>query len=473
MDRRNLENKTLAGLLACSEKQFKKRIVFLLKSTDDDIFSEKNKVIFTVIKQVYLRTFSRLTSDLFVDVLRVNKVAEEKIADYDLTFKDLKEIRSPSDAQFSFSVVLLQEDVRREKMGNSLVEAMEILERGKKVGKKSLKGYKDARDYLFNDVANIDKDFTDMVVDGDANEETDEILKEYSEVKENTGAVLFTGYNDVDTMVGGFGGGELFLIAGYTGDCKTMSSINIAHNAVFKQRKNVVYMTGETLRTQVRRRFVSLHSRDRKFGYRKGLSYDDLKRSSLDEKEMDVFRSVLDDMKTGDYGKFQILQFPKKATIDYVAQQVSRYQGVFNVDLLIVDEARLLGSRKKRVQRWEELDEILLGLKQIAVTHNGGKGIPVITPYQIRRSDWRSAIDDKAPYNKACLANSSEAERSADIIMTHLKVPISSGGSSNQLKCSIIKNRDGAELAEFFLETDLQSCYIGSTRQSSNVLEDL
>lgn len=470
----SLEAKVLSGLLKDQpDDRFRVRMSKAMQVLSKDFFSDKHKVIYTVLHNYYIKTFARLPSTVLTDVLRIKTVAEDKIVLFSILFDEICEIEDLSDAQFLFSMSLLQENTRREQFADILISTMEILQKGKKIGREVCRGYTDAKRFFSEKATDIDKLSSDYVPDGDVNSEFSEMLNEQTKAKTKKGEALFTGLDIIDNLIGGLYGGEFFLVCGFTGDLKTTTCINIAHDVAYRQKKNVVYMTGETLRTQVRRRLLSLHSRERRFNIKQGLAYDSMKRGNLTEKETAIFKAVIEDMTSGQFGRFQILQFPRKANLDYVSGQLSRYQAEFNVDLLIVDEARLLGSRRTRVQRWEELDEILMGLKQIAVTHNQGKGVPVITPYQVKRDAWKNAIESKKPYDKVCLANSSEAERSADIIMTLMRVPENQGGNNREVRGSVLKNRDGIELSEFHLATELSSCYVGNAIESSGGLEDL
>jgi hypothetical protein len=76
-------------------------------------------------------------------------------------------------------------------------------------------------------------------------------------------------------------------------------------------------------------------------------------------------------------------------------------------------------------------------------------------------------------YTKSSLAKSSEAERSADVIVTILREQELDTG----LRGSIIKSRDGEELPEFYLTCDFDQGYIGdslvTTPDTIDLLGDL
>ena len=95
-----------------------------------------------------------------------------------------------------------------------------------------------------------------------------------------------------------------------------------------------------------------------------------------------------------------------------------------------------------------------------------------MSPWHTNRSSWENA-KEKSVYTKSSLAKSSEAERSADVIVTILREQ----ELDNGLRGSIIKSRDGEELPEFYLTCDFDHGYIGdslvTTPDTIDLLSDL
>ena len=89
--------------------------------------------------------------------------------------------------------------------------------------------------------------------------------------------------------------------------------------------------------------------------------------------------------------------------------------------------------------------------------HNGTVGILLLAPYQVSREQWKHAVETGF-YTKDCLSETSEAEKTADLIWSHLQIPGTPG-----LRCQILKYRDGDDRAnEFQLEWRPEVCYLGS-----------
>ena len=84
--------------------------------------------------------------------------------------------------------------------------------------------------------------------------------------------------------------------------------------------------------------------------------------------------------------------------------------------------------------------------------------MPLISPWHTNRQGWEEA-QKSGIYTKSALAKSSEAERQADVILTILR----QDSYGDELRGSILKNRDGEELSEFYLQVDFNQGYIGDS----------
>jgi hypothetical protein len=101
-------------------------------------------------------------------------------------------------------------------------------------------------------------------------------------------------------------------------------------------------------------------------------------------------------------------------------------------------------------------------VKRLAVEY----GIPILSPWQVSREAWRDA-QKSSKYTKAALADTSQAERASDIIISLLK----SDEDPNVLKCQVLKNRNGAADMEFDLYTDFPTSLVSSQRAHHDLLE--
>jgi replicative DNA helicase len=431
-------------------------IVFELVHADaEQLFSGIWGDLYHIILNFFRLTGKVIGQEEFVDFINSSSMgSDDKSKRYIVLFDKL--INSPVKAGiFKFYLQQLIEFVMREKSRKMLVNAHEALTNEFVTKrKKSYKGYPGMRKLLFECIHDLDRLIAENSPEGSVNYETDEILDEYKNLKENDNYVL-TGFKDIDKCTGGLYPGELWLWVGYAAEGKTFSCINIGYHVAYNQKKNVLFLTNETVRSVVRRRLISRHARQLTGA---GIDLTDWKKGELNEGYYEKLQNTLKDMeeRKNEYGIFHILQLPANADTDFVAAALTRCQALFNVDLCILDSIHLLKPKKSRQSEYSELGDMLIDIKKIILSHNNGRGVPLISPWHTNRSSWETA-KEKGVYTKSSLAKSGEAERSADVIVTILLEDF----SDIQLRCSIIKSRDGEELKEFYLNYNFNQGYIG------------
>jgi hypothetical protein len=135
---------------------------------------------------------------------------------------------------------------------------------------------------------------------------------------------------------------------------------------------------------------------------------------------------------------------------------MARAGASWEIGLGIIDYLALLRSDRQRGNEREEFNDILRSCKTFATSFNEGRGVPVISPWQIRRESYREAIGTGA-YSLNALADTAEAERSSDQIMSFLSMQ----EKPNETTFQILKLRDGEVPPSITLETDFRNAYIG------------
>jgi len=188
--------------------------------------------------------------------------------------------------------------------------------------------------------------------------------------------------------------------------------MNMAYHAV-TLRKNVVFFSLEMPLSQAARRTITRHSNHPAFKVQGGLDYNSIKHGRLSQDNEKIFYNVIDDFSDASrYGRFHIMQLPHYSTVRFLREQLEQINHSFPVDLAVVDYVQLLRSERARAKRQEEVVEILKDLKQLAIDFDNGRGIPVITPYQITR-EARKRADKSQEYDLDFLSDTSAAERTA------------------------------------------------------------
>jgi archaellum biogenesis ATPase FlaH len=350
-------------------------------------------------------------------------------------------------AAFQWSVQQLRELAAERMTGEALTRSMEILRRGWSEGRQSWSGHDDARRWLVTRFSEIERQLRYAEVpEGDMRTETASMLSAYGRRKAMAARGetwnVATGIPELDKLLGGgLERGELDFIAAYTSVGKTSMCVHLAWNAAVMQGLNVVYFTSETLREQIRVKVLARHSRLEKFGLKHGLNSKDIKAGQLPPEGERVLAAVVDDF-SHIAGRLFIAQIPKGATASVVDASLERITRDWEADLVILDSINLLHPEQSRRAGWEEHSATIKACKELAATYHEGRGVPLISPWQISEQGQRAARE-RGYYLVGDLAESPEAKTSADVALSLMSPADFGGGRNVVLEMSVLKNRDG------------------------------
>lgn len=363
------------------------------------------------------------------------------------------------DGEFLWSMQQLRDLAAEKATAEVITEAMEILKQGKTLDDgEVIKGHLDARAHVLESFSNIDRNLTQQdAPEGDMRAEKDDILADYAERKAmraaGTSRGIQFGIPPLDDKIGGMQNGELILIAGYSSDGKTTLSTQAAWSAAVEQGKNVVFLTTETLRPQVRRKIIARHSMLPDFNEPDGLNTRDIKAGTLTPAQEVKLAEVVDDLTNNPaYGKLYIAQVPRSASISSIEQRLSRIQRNFNIDFVVMDYLALMVSDRRRQTTREELAAIMKEAKQVATTFNNGRGVPFLSPWQVSRAARENA-EKLGMYTSAALSETAEATNSADLIVS-LLAPTDNSNRRAEVTVQVLKNRDGETANNMVVEVD-------------------
>lgn len=354
-----------------------------------------------------------------------------------------------TDEEFSWSIEQLRELAQERATTEAIVDGMEILRNGKTMPDgETARGADDARAYVMSTFAQIERNYSiEAAPEGDVRTERKSIIDDYAERKRmrETGearGILF-GIDPLDSRTGGMQPGEVVLAAGYTNDGKTTLCVQTAWHAAVIQKKNVVFFTTETIRSQVMRKLVSRHSMLPQFGLAPhGLNSFDLKNGTLSAADEAKFAEVVSDFtKTGDYGKVYVCQVPRGSSVTYLEQRLATLQRKFHIELAVMDYLALLRSDRNRQTTREELAAIMKDTKQVATGFDNGRGLPILSPWQVSRAA-RIDAEKIEMYTSASLSETAEATNTADLIISML-APTDNTDRRADVNMQILKNRDG------------------------------
>lgn len=378
------------------------------------------------------------------------------------------------DADFRWSVQQIRELTANTATAKAIQDAATILQLGQEdTARRMWKGDKDARAFLHQQFADIERELQlQDAPEGDIRTEQQQIMDDYADRQKakasGRGQGVLFGIPDLDTKIGGQQPGELILLAGSASVGKTTLATQTAWSAAVEQGLNVVFFTTETLRAQVRRKIMSRHSRLPQFGLPEGINTNDLKRGTLSDQLAAKYAEVVSDFaRNPNYGRFYLAQLPGDSTVAVLESKLHRVSRMFHVDLCVMDYLALLKSDQKRQSGNQELSDVIKSAKVLAATFNDGEGVPLVSPWQISRAAAEEAIKT-GYYTMRALADTSEAEKSSDLVISLLSTSDDENRYAN-IKAQILKNRDGERASAIEIEVDYATCMLTGKRASGGM----
>ena len=434
-------------------------------------FESPYRTIFSMMERYYQVSKGILSRQAVEDILKRSNVSDFGIiASYLENYDTLVDFEV-SEEDFKWSVNELKELLARKSTEQALLEAVTILRTGIQTPKgQELKGHAEARAAILEKFAIIEHKYQSSdSPSGDMKFEKDEVLEEYAKAKElqrsGESPGILCGVPSLDAILGGFQPGELDLVVGYSSSGKSSFCVQVAWHAAIKQGRNMIFVTSETLRPQIRRKIIARHSKLPMFNCPNGLNTRDLKFGTLTEDEEQILHNVVDDLSSNTaYGHLEVVQIPRGSTILNFEHTLNRYQDQWNIDGCVMDYFALLSASRKRGVSWEENSDTIKEGKNIAATFDNGRGIPIISPWQTTRNQ-KELADKVGYYTTMALAQTSEATNSADVILSFLEPPQSS--RHVKLSAAFIKNRDGEQSGSIEVDVDYATSYFSDASVSS------
>lgn len=428
------------------------RLEIIVRTMRDDHWPEDLQKMFDLLRGYFVLTAGVPRPQDWKNMLDNSGMEPAVVEGFLRIYLKLWQLPPLLDHEWRYALDVMRKDRSKELLMRGLTDSMRVLTEGVSTGKgERAFGYDDARLMLqqrMSDIESLQMD-ADSTPEGDVRTESDAVWEDYQKRKvDGQHKGVFTGLNTLDDLTYGAQRGEFWLVAAYAGHGKSQTLTNMAWQAVVTGH-NVVYFTLETLRDQVIRRFHTRHSSYEQFGQPEGLKYDDIKGGSLSADGEALYRMVLDDLKdNGRYGSFDVIWTPRGTSPSKLKMKLDLLETQKQIDLVVVDYAGLMGPDRRTETRQMGLVEILQGLKGLATGHGRGHGVPLISAYQTSRQRLEDARGSGG-YTLDALAETAEAERSADLVMTLLR----QNDEDTDVFAQVLKYRDGGT-AEFYMETD-------------------
>lgn len=337
--------------------------------------------------------------------------------------------------------------------------------------KKELKGIPDAISFFSGGVRTFLLKIGDTKTEGQIRStyESNDVIEDYQKRKREPSVGLFTNLRKIDDVFRGIKLGDLFIIAAFVAQGKTTLAINMAYSGVY-QGLNGLFVTMEMTFSEMRDMINVLHTcntewiKNKKFKNLVGkLSYEKIRYGELNPQEEEFFTTAVKDFgERDDFGELKIYQPDETMTPSRFEMELYNYKTELEekgktLDFVVLDYVGLMVQDKEKSygDYNTDLNNIIKRLKNVAINFDDGRGLRVITPFQVNRDGWKDACKNDGQYKLTALSNAHEAERSPDGIITLFMTEESKRLGSVKMGC--LKNRDGAHFTPFDANIDFIS----------------
>ncbi len=248
-----------------------------------------------------------------------------------------------------------------------------------------------------------------------------------------------TGYETIDSVMGGFASSELAVFMGAPSTGKTILLVNLAYSIWDHTDAHVQMYSLEMPLIQVMRRFdarsFQVDSNTLRAGQMQGVQPDIVKRIKEKQNSLKVF------------------DFPPQSTVQDIEENFLKSD--VKPDVLVIDYAGLLRMKTKGGASIAEIaDEVSLGLKYMSKRYK----ISVITAAQVTTEATKKAGDTQEQYEIFDVAGGAAFGRNADILCG-----IKFNDNLNIMDFGSPKNRDGNKFS-FQMFVDKPKCHMYEIR---------
>lgn len=354
-----------------------------------------------------------------------------------------------------------------------LNKSWQVASSGLKLKKKELKGVSSAIEYFSNESRKFRVNYTGVKTDSQIRSEEDknEVINEYEKRKKdpinNWG--MFSFLDQMDNCYRGTKLGQLMVIAAYVAQGKTTFAANMAYNGIM-QGLNGMFMAMEMNFTEMRDLIYTMHTCNPEWydhpKYKNlcgKISYEKVCYGELNDIEKEFFDYAANDFSTReDYGELIIHQpsdtlTPSRLELELCDRQAELAEKGKSIDFLIIDYVGLmLQDKNERYGDFNaDLNNIIKRLKNLTINFDNGRGLRIITPFQVNRDGWKEAVKNDGVYKLTALSNANEGERAADQVISLFMSE--ENRKAGIIKITCLKNRRGPIFSPFEACIDFSS----------------
>jgi len=240
-----------------------------------------------------------------------------------------------------------------------------------------------------------------------------------------------TGFASLDSLLTGFHGGELVLIAARPGMGKSAFALNIAQQAAYYGKTKTAVFTLEMPREQLVERLMSSLG---------DLDLMKIKKGSLTDLDWDKISEAADEL-----GECDIyIDDTAGINIPEIYSKCRRLKAEYGMDMVVIDYLQLLSTYGRKESRLQEITEMTRMLKVMAMDMD----VPILLLSQLSRApelrqNHRPILSD--------LRESGSIEQDADVVIflyrddyyIHENQDIQPGAVANEAEIIVAKHRSG------------------------------
>lgn len=367
-------------------------------------------------------------------------------------------------ADFRYALDQFRETTMREVLSTMLNQASMILtvgaERQAKVEgrwqKQTIVGVEPTVDHIAQTMNRLNAQFKRGTIEGSFRKDADKVRKQYEFWRNNPGRSVgvLSGIDKIDMVHRGLLPGDLALVMGFVSHMKSSFCLNWLYKAAVNAGKQVAIASLEMTADVLRILLYVMHSAHKKFEGAAGfcdIDFDKVTTGSLSADEEAFFERVIHDFETcPDYGEIFYKEPQEAITIGDIQRWAESLHRRRPLDLLVIDYLGLVDPEKNvsGLEQGSNLNRVIRQAKIMATSFGGGRGIPVLSPFQANREGLKEAEKNAGRYKLTALSMANEAERSADYVYyTYLDDTLR---TSRELSVGNLKARNRPVITELF-----------------------
>ncbi len=379
----------------------------------------------------------------------------------------LEDVEPVVGVPFEYGLRDFREEVLRSGLSAALLEASAILttglqtqEREKETGlwkPKTLLGPEAAIDVLQTRMTTIAVQVRSASMDGEVRADVGRYQREVAR-RARQGQGVLSGIRAIDETHFGLQPGQLAFILAFTSHYKSTFSFNWAYRAAIQQKRNVGVVSLEMSGFALQNALTLMHCGHPRFDEaREGLeiSSEAIKQGTSPEQQA-FLDMVLDDLRENvDYGRIFFREAQTAVTMPDIRRWAEDKDRETPLDLLVIDYMGLvdLSTTASGMAEGKYLNQVVRQAKILASGFGGGRGIPILSPFQANREGYKDAQKNNGRYQLTAMAWANEAEKSADLVYSlYLN---DADRAVNELTLGNLKARDGrvfTELPRLFVD---------------------